>query len=490
MQFIKLNKEPNINTKYEAFPYQDEAVKSICDLEYAAVFHEQGLGKSKIAIDVMLYWLEKRYVDTVIFVVKKSLLNNWIKELSTGSFIKPRIISQNRRGNYFVFNSPSRVMVTHYEVIKTEKERFKLFLKTRDVAVILDESTRIKNPDSDLTKAFFTLAPLFKKRMIMTGLPVANRPYDIWAQIFFLDGGKSLGTDFNLFKKCADFNDNISHSIDEQNKLEKFLFGIFSKISRFSVRETKKSGVIVLPDKIFQNIITSWEPRQFDLYSQIKDDLKAIVIKEGLPKEDEADAVLKRMLRLVQIASNPKLVDDSYSLEPGKYQYLYDLVLSICDKNEKCIVWTTFAENADALADFLKVFGVCKIHGKLNMEHRNSAIENFLNDSKKIVLVATPGSAKEGLTLTVANHAIFYDRTFSLDDYSQAQDRIHRISQKKNCYVYNLIMEDSIDQWVDALLRAKDLAAKLTQGDISQEYFKSQISYGFIDIIKDILNIK
>jgi SNF2 family DNA or RNA helicase len=490
MQLIKLNKEPNINPKYKAFPYQDEAVRSICDLEYAAVFHEQGLGKSKIAIDVMLYWLEKKYIDTVIFIVKKSLINNWLKELSIGSFIKPRIISQNRRGNHFVFNSPSRVIVTHYEAIKTEKERFRLFLKTRNVAVILDEATKIKNPDSDLTKAFFELSHLFKKRIIMTGLPVANRPCDIWSQIFFLDKGKSLGTSFNDFKKRADFNDALSYSIDEQNNFEGFLSKIFNKIAKFSVRETKNSGVITLPDKIFENIITSWEPRQLDLYSQVKDDLKAIVIKEGLPKEDDADAVLKRLLRLVQIASNPKLIDDSYSTEPGKYPYLYELVLNICNKNEKCIVWTTFTENADALAEFLKLFGVCKIHGKLSMEQRNNSIEYFLNDEEKRVLVATPGSAKEGLTLTVANHAIFFDRSFSLDDYSQAQDRIHRISQKKNCYVYNLIMEESIDQWVDALLRAKDLAAKLTQGDISQEYFRSQISYKFIDIIKDILNIK
>jgi len=490
MQLIKLNKEPNINSKYKAFPYQDEAVRSICDLEYAAVFHEQGLGKSKIAIDVMLYWLEKKHVDTVIFIVKKSLINNWLKELSFGSFIKPRIISQNRRGNHFVFNSPSRVIITHYEAIKTEKERFSLFLKTRNVGVILDEATKIKNPFSDLTKAFFELSCLFKKRIIMTGLPVANRPCDIWSQIFFLDKGKSLGTSFTDFKKRADFDDALSHSIDRQNNFECFLSGVFNKISKFSVRETKNSGVITLPDKIFENIITSWEPRQLDLYSQVKDDLKAIVIKEGLPKEDDADSVLKRLLRLVQIASNPKLIDDSYSMEPGKYSYLYELVLNICNKSEKCIVWTTFTENADALAEFLKPFGVCKIHGKLGMDQRNNSIEYFLNDEGRRVLVATPGSAKEGLTLTVANHAIFFDRSFSLDDYSQAQDRIHRISQKKNCYVYNLIMEDSIDQWVDALLRAKDLAARLTQGDISQEYFRSQISYKFIDVIKDILNIK
>ena len=56
MQKIKLTKEPVLDAKLQAFKYQKEAVDSIRDLEFAAVFHEQGLGKSKIAIDLMLYW--------------------------------------------------------------------------------------------------------------------------------------------------------------------------------------------------------------------------------------------------------------------------------------------------------------------------------------------------------------------------------------------------------------------------------------------------
>lgn len=43
--------------KYDAFPYQKEAFEAVKDLEYAAIFHEQGLGKTKIAIDLILYWL-------------------------------------------------------------------------------------------------------------------------------------------------------------------------------------------------------------------------------------------------------------------------------------------------------------------------------------------------------------------------------------------------------------------------------------------------
>ena len=51
-----------------------------------------------------------------------------------------------------------------------------------------------------MTKVFFSLGPGFKRRLIMTGTPVANRPYDLWAQIFFLDQGAALGTEVHGFQ--------------------------------------------------------------------------------------------------------------------------------------------------------------------------------------------------------------------------------------------------------------------------------------------------
>ena len=48
-------------------------------------------------------------------------------------------------------------------------------------------------------------------------------------------------------------------------------------------------------------------------------------------------------------------------------------------------------------------------------------------------------------------------------------------------------MKDSVDEWVDVLLNSKHLAAQLTQGDISLEYYRSQMSYEFGDIIREVL---
>ena len=88
----------------------------------------------------------------------------------------------------------------------------------------------------------------------------------------------------------------------------------------------------------------------------------------------------------------------------------------------------------------------------------------------------------------MANHVIFYDRGFSLDDYLQAQDRIHRISQKRTCYVHNVIIKGSIDEWIDVLLQAKQNAALLAQGDFSLGEYKNVADYSYGDLIKDILS--
>ena len=488
LQKVKLRREPDLTLKHEAFAYQLEAVNAVKDHEYAAVFHEQGLGKTKIAIDLIVYWLSHRLLDTALIVVKKGLLDNWQRELASHSQLVPRVLTTNSNANFYVFNSPARVILAHYEAVKAEKERMHLFLRTRNVGVILDESTKIKNPNAALTKTFFGLAPLFTKRVIMSGTPVSNRPHDIWSQIKFLDDGASLGRNFGEFKRSVNLSNDLAGDESRQQALETQLQRIFDSISEFTVRETKASAEISLPEKVVHSVVTEWEPRQRELYRQVRESLRAIIIRDGQLMADESDVVLKRLLRLVQVTSNPNLIDASYQVEPGKLETLLELVSSIVRDGEKCIVWTSFVENVEWLARMLRRHNPQLVHGMLSTRKQTDAIRTFLDEPSAKVFIATPGSAKEGLTLTVANHVIFYDRLFSLDDYLQAQDRIHRISQDRSCHIHNLIMRDSIDEWIEALLHSKRVAAQLAQGDINRETYEKEMSYEFGHILRGILD--
>lgn len=477
----------DLSSNFQGYAYQLHAVESVKDLKYAALFHEQGLGKTKIGLDIALYWISNKILDTVVVITKKGLVKNWEKEISTHTNLPCIILDGNRVKNSYKFNKPYRLYITHYEAVSSNQKIFNLLLRSRKVGALLDEAHHMKNPDGRVARALHALSPIFKRRIIMTGTPVANRPYDIWSPIFFLDCGESLGKDFAEFKAMYDFPKG---SLDNPNiAYENSLMDISLALQPFSVRETKASAGIYLPQKVLNNQHVDMEANQASLYQRYKDDLYVNIIKDGRIEADDVSNMLKEMLRLVQIASNPSMVDESYNCCPGKMTALEQIIADI-GHDEKVIVWTCFIDNANYLAHYLASRGSLKLHGKMDMMARNRSIERFLQEKDKRVLVATPGVAKEGLTLTVANHAIFFDRNFSLNDWLQSQDRIHRISQSRPCNIFHLLAKNSIDEWVDKLLLYKRRLATLVQGDkedMSNDNARDISSDEVKDIIREVL---
>ena len=234
-------------------------------------------------------------------------------------------------------------------------------------------------------------------------------------------------------------------------------------------------------------MLVGFEKEQFSMYEQVRKEMEILLRRGDKEILDESADTIKRLLRLVQITSNPALIDDHYEGPSAKEIMLDKHINQIIERGEKVIVWSIFTDNIDRFNRRYQIHNAVKITGKMSVEDRNKSVKAFKEGDAKI-LFATPQSAKEGLTLTVANNAIFYDRGFNLDDYLQAQDRIHRISQQKDCHIYNLMVEDSIDIWVDYLLKAKQQAAFLAQGDISKEVYKQTANYDFAEIVRNILN--
>lgn len=500
MPNIRRRSALNLSAIYDAFPFQADAFEVIKNLEFAAVFHEQGLGKTKIAIDLALHWLRNNIVDSVVVVTKKSLVENWMEEISVHTNLRIRTLSNDRKENHESFHKPAALYVTHYEAIKSEEERIAIFSTTRRLGIVLDESHKIKNPDARISQTFHRLSDRFHRRVILTGTPLANRPFDIWSQIWFLDRGQSLGRNFPAFKRELDIPRDEPNGIlnsdsaqplaltGEIREFESALGGLFPRISAFSVRETKDGAGIDLPKKHFRQIFSEWEDRQRQIYVKVRDEMRIEVMKYGHLDQDISEELLKRLLRLVQITSNPNLVDDRYSQEPGKIPPLRRLLKEISLRKEKAIIWTSFVANVRWLASEFDHYQPVILHGQMSIEQRGRSVKNFMKDDSVRVLIATPQSSKEGLTLTVANHVIFFDRTFSLDDYLQAQDRIHRISQDKECFVYTIIMNNSIELWVDKLISVKQAAASFGQGDIDAEEFQNSINYDLRASLEEVLS--
>jgi SWI/SNF-related matrix-associated actin-dependent regulator of chromatin subfamily A-like protein 1 len=451
--------------RLKPLPHQLEATKFLIERDNAALFDEQGLGKTKIVIDALAYNFELGNIEAAIVICKKSLLANWQAEVAKHSKLKSIVLRGTPKQKGLSYMWFAHFYLINYELVPGEVNRLKGFLLTRPMALVLDESQRIKNPEGKATQAILSISPLAKRRYIITGTPVANSPRDLWAQVFFLDGGLSLGETPSDFceKFEIDPNSNVQSFRDESG-----LKKLRSALSQFSIRRLK-DDVLELPSKIYKTIQVDLEPQQREMYDQLRNQLYLEIVNlDGQEVIDNAENILKRLLRLVQIASNPHLIDKSYSETPAKFVELDRLISEIIKLNEKVIVWTGFVGNVRLLRRRYEKYGAAMIYGDVPIQDRQGIVETFQNSSELNVLVANPGAAREGITLTAANHAIYLDRNFNLVDYLQSQDRIHRIGQQKNAYIYGLIGENTIDAYIEDVVYRKQLIAQYIYSDTEQ----------------------
>jgi SNF2 family DNA or RNA helicase len=442
--------------KTQPLLYQVEAIDYISKHNEVALFDEQGLGKTKIVIDALCNDMKNNVIEGVLVIAPMSLLYNWEQEIEKHSYLIPIVLKGGEREIRYKYLTGANFYITNYESVVVEIDRIKRFCKSRKMAIVLDESARIKNPNTKTAQSIYMLKPFSQKRIIITGTPVANKPVDLWSQFYFLDGGKCLGDNYMLFRsKCNENNDFYEDNLNE----------IRIRINNCSIRRTKNK-VLELPEKLFKNIYVKLASKQQIIYNKLRDDmLVAIKNIDGKFILDNSENILKRLLRLVQVASNPFLFDKGYDETPQKFIEIDNLLEEKTNKGEKAIIWSSFVENIFILKNRYKNFKPLVIHGDVPIVERTLNVRKFQEQDDNKLLIANPSAAREGLTLTRANNAIYLDRSFNLVDYLQSQDRIHRISQTKVCSIYKLIAKKTIDEYVDMVIDFKRDIANFIQGD-------------------------
>jgi SWI/SNF-related matrix-associated actin-dependent regulator of chromatin subfamily A-like protein 1 len=238
------------------------------------------------------------------------------------------------------------------------------------------------------------------------------------------------------------------------------------RMAAISLRR-RKEGTVALPPKTTVRVPVTLAGRQLAMYQQMRDEL-AVWVKSLSGEEilAQGDNVLSRLIRLSQLASNPALLDAGYDEVPSKFITLDSLLSdALAPEASKVIVWTSFVPNIPQLLRRYEHLSPVALYGEMDGASRHGSVRGFKQDPRVRMLVANPAAAREGLTLTEAQTAIYLDRTFNLVDYLQSQDRIHRISQTKPCEILLLVARDSIDEYVDFALEQKQRLAQYTQRD-------------------------
>jgi SWI/SNF-related matrix-associated actin-dependent regulator of chromatin subfamily A-like protein 1 len=437
-----------------SLPHQLAGTKFLRENERAALFDEQGLGKSKQLIDAVSADVANGTLGGALIICPNGLKTNWAEEVERFSTLPYAVFGSGRKARRVAFRSlRAAFYVINYEAVHPELASLRQLLRFKPMALVLDESHRIKTPNSKVTRAVLQLRTEAHRRYILTGTPVANKPEDLWSQAFFLDDGAALGTTFEEFQRryCSGTG---YQSVDELRE----------RIMQLALRRTKE-GSLELPPKRFHRVAIGLSGRQHMLYAQMRDELAVWVHSlSGEEVQTHGDLIFTRMLRLAQIASNPALIDAGYDQVPAKFAAL-DKLLAAYTTERKVIVWSSFVGNIQALAARYPHLNPVTIYGEQDTAARDHAVRAFRGDPGVRLLVANPAAAREGLTLTEASVAIYVDRTFNLVDYLQSQDRIHRISQTRECDVVLLMAAQSIDEFIDFSLEQKHRLARFTQKD-------------------------
>lgn len=438
--------------------HQDVGTTFLRDNDRAALFDEQGLGKSKQLIDALTAEIGVGHLQGGLIICPNGLKSNWAGEVEKFSTLPYAVFGSGRSARRVAFQSlRAGFYIINYEAIDSELPSLKALLRFKPMALVLDESHRIKSPGAKTTRAVLALRSYAARRYILTGTPIANKPDDLWSQMYFLDDGLSLGATFE------EFQSTYGSAAGGYRNMEQ----LRERVAANSLRRTKAQA-LTLPHKVYRRVGIQLTGRQGQMYEQLRRELEIWVRDlNGDQVLETADAILARMVRLAQLASNPSLIDGAYSETPAKFAVLDELLTEYFHRNktQKVILWTSFVENIRALKNRYEQWHPVEIHGDVNNSERDAAVCAFCEDPATRLLIANPAAAREGLTLTEANVAIYLDRTFNLVDYLQSQDRIHRISQTRECEIVLLIARQTVDEFVDFSLEQKRRLAGYVQAD-------------------------
>jgi SNF2 family DNA or RNA helicase len=432
--------------------HQEEGVEFLLSRRSGLIAFEQGLGKTLVAIEAFVRLRAQRAVDHLLVICPNSLKHTWANELARHApSLQFRIIGGSvKERRELIGDAREPVVIINYEAARKDITPLRAFLRSRRCALVLDESHLAKNRLSLNATAATHFAELTRFRWLLTGTPVTNTPADVYSQIHLVTDGQPLGS-FGYFTAVLG-NDTEA---------------LARKIKPHLLRRTKEE-CLDLPDKTFVDLVIPLPAWQRRLYDDARDGLLHEV--EGMTDTEFrsfAPNALTKLLRLAQIASNPKLVFEAEARTPAKQEELDHLLEELIGANKrKVIVWSYYVDTIKALRDRYAAYGVVTLFGETPSDERQAIATQFQHDEATKLLVANPAAAGTGFTLTAANYTIYESLTWRYDLYAQSQDRNHRIGQTLPVTYLRLLAEDTIDSAILGGLHRKAQLGPQLLGDV------------------------
>ena len=445
---------------------------------------DMGLGKT-LQLLSLIDWYDKNGLNhdkPYLIVAPVSLLENWENEY-VKFFDKPRIpvrvvtskvakhFTKGVDRNFIQFLQHRHIILTNYETVRSYQFSF---CATNFAIVALNEAQKIKTPGTLVTNAVKALKADFK--IAMTGTPVENTMVDLWCIMDFCVPG--------LLGNCKEFAQKYQSPLkDADTDIIELGNEVRKAMGQYFLRRLKTDVAKELPEKHIKRFEYKMPKVQRDCYDK--------AIRQAIQDRDSAEPPKGYMLvciqRLREISDHPYLVSDdidAYSVDElidssAKLQAIIPILDEIKQKREKVIIFAERRDTQSILKRILRLRYQINAHiingdtpttasgmfanGKMS---RQQAIDDFQDQNGFNVIIMSPIAAGMGLNVTGANHVIHYSRHWNPAKENQATDRVYRIGQDKDVYVYYpMAVSDGIttfDQTLDQLLERKSQLAEAT----------------------------
>lgn len=430
--------------------YQQYAISRIIDTPKIGMFLDMGLGKTAVTLTALHELKYHRFCvnKTLVIAPKKVAESTWTNEQQKWrhlEMLRMSVVTGDAKKRIKALNTPADVYL-----INRENTQWIVNYYGHDWpfdVVVLDESSSFKNSQSKRFKALKTMLPRITRIIELSGTPSSNGLMDLWAQLFLLDNGARLGRTLSVYRDMFFDPDKRSRtqifSYAPKAGADKAIYGLIGDICI----SMKSEDYLDLPALIYDDIPVQLDDKAQKAYDQMERDM-LLEVDEDTVQANTA-AVLSG--KLLQLCNGAIYNEDGVALpvHDCKLEVLLETIEQL--NGQHAVVYYHFAHDRERIIAALAGSGLTvRVY---NDKHD----EDDWNAGAIDILLAQPASCGYGLNLQDGgHHVIWFGMTWSLEEYQQANKRLHRQGQPYPVIIHRLLVKGGVDEDAAASLESKD----------------------------------
>ena len=456
------NTAPPVQLKAVLRPYQLAGFQWLIFLHEARwggiLADDMGLGKTVQTLAFFQHYKNEHPDAKFMVVCPTTLMYNWENEINK---FTPELTHFIHHGSKRTSNSERildfDITITTYGTMRSD---IKMLRNIDFDYVVLDESQSIKNPQSQVAKASLLLNA--KNRLALSGTPVQNNTFDLYAQMNFLNPGM-LGSREFFMNEFANPIDKFQED-EVKHQLRKLTYP-------FLLRRTKEQVAKDLPEKTETILFCEMGTEQrkiYDAYRNVyRSQILGMIEEQGIERSQMH--ILQGLTKLRQICDSPAILNEEEKFHNHSVK-LDELTREITENvgNHKALVFSQFLGMLALIRTELEKQNIpyAYFDGSTSSKDREKAIQEFQNNDECRVFLISLKAGGIGLNLTAADYVYIVDPWWNPAVEQQAIDRTHRIGQTKNIFAYRLICKDTLEEKILQLQeRKRALANDLVSDD-------------------------